>query len=104
MVAELTEDNLQDLVANEELTVVQYSAGWCGNCRIMKPKMKKLAQEYPGIKFVIADAEKFPASRKLANVDNLPTFATFNKGALVEQVQTNKFEVLKDFVNETTSN
>ena len=47
MVAELTEDNLQDLVANEELTVVQYSAGWCGNCRIMKPKMKKLAQEYP---------------------------------------------------------
>lgn len=104
MVAELTEDNLQELVANEALTVVQYSAGWCGNCRIMKPKMKKLAQENPGIKFVIADAEKFPASRKLANVDNLPTFATFNNGELVEQVQTNKFEVLKDFVNETTSN
>ncbi len=104
MVAELTEDNLQELLANEELTVVQYSAGWCGNCRIMKPKMKKLAQENPGIQFVIADAEKFPASRKLANVDNLPTFATFNKGELVEQVQTNKFEVLKDFVHETTSN
>ncbi len=104
MLAELTEDNLNELLSGEELTIVQYSAGWCGNCRIMKPKMKKLAQEYPDVKFVIADAEKFPASRKLANVDNLPTFATFNKGELVKQVQTNKFEVLKDFVNETTSN
>ena len=49
--------------------------------------------------FVIADAEKFPESRKLAKVDNLPTFATFKKGDFVNQVQTNKFEILKDLVN-----
>jgi thiol-disulfide isomerase/thioredoxin len=104
MVTELTEDNLMEVLGSTEKTVVQYSAGWCGNCRMMKPKMKKLAAENPDIKFIIADAEKFPNSRKLAKVDNLPTFATFSKGELVEQVQTNKFEVLKDFVNETTSN
>ncbi len=104
MVTELSEDNLNEIITDAEVTVVQYSAGWCGNCRIMKPKMKKLASEHPDIKFVIADAEKFPESRKLAKVDNLPTFATFKKGELVEQIQTNKFEVLKDFVNETTNN
>ncbi len=104
MVTELTEDNLTEVLSATENTVVQYSAGWCGNCRMMKPKLKKLATENPNIKFVIADAEKFPNSRKLATVDNLPTFATFNNGELVKQVQTNKFEVLRDFVNETTSN
>jgi hypothetical protein len=47
----------------------------------------------------MVDAEKFPASRQLATVDNLPTFAAFSNGTLVNQVQTNKFEVLKELVD-----
>ena len=104
MVTELSEDNLQSIIAENNTVVVQYSATWCGNCRIMKPKIKKLASETEAVTFVIADAEKFPESRKLATVDNLPTFATFKNGAFVNQVQTNKFDVLKDLVNEVTSN
>ena len=53
---------------------------------------------------MIVDAEKFPESRKLATVDNLPTFATFQNGTFKNQVQTNKFDVLKDLVNEVTCN
>jgi len=104
MFQELTEDNLEQIVADNKTVVVQYAATWCGNCRIMKPKFKKLATENPNAVFVIADAEKFPNTRKLATVDNLPTFATFKAGAFVNQVQTNKFEILKDLVNEVTSN
>lgn len=101
---ELSQDNLQDIVNSNDTVVVQYAASWCGNCRIMKPKFKKLSSENEGTKFIIADAEKFPSSRRLATVDNLPTFATFKKGQFVNQVQTNKFEVLKDLVDEVTSN
>ena len=101
---ELIQDNLQEIVNSNDTVVVQYAASWCGNCRIMKPKFKKLASENKGTKFIIADAEKFPSSRRLATVDNLPTFATFKKGQFINQVQTNKFEVLKDLVDEVTSN
>ncbi|MDV6166944.1 thioredoxin family protein [Flavobacterium sp. DG1-102-2] len=104
MLQELEKDNLAEIVAGNETVVVQYSAGWCGNCRIMKPKFKKMAAENENVAFVIADAENFPESRKLAKVDNLPTFATFKNGTLVNQVQTNKVEVLTDLVNEITSN
>ena len=104
MVQELTQDNLAELVQNNETVVVQYSATWCGNCRIMKPKFKKLAGENENVVFVIADAEKFPESRKMATVDNLPPFATFKAGKFVNQVQTNKFENLIELVNEVTSN
>ncbi len=100
MVQELDQDNLQSIVSENDTVVVQYSATWCGNCRIMKPKFKKLATENENVKFVIADAEKFPESRKLATVDNLPTFATFKNGEFKNQVQTNKFDVLKDLVSE----
>ena len=104
MLQELEKDNLAEIVAGNKVVVVQYSAGWCGNCRIMKPKFKKMATENENVTFVIADAENFPESRKLAKVDNLPTFATFRNGTLVNQVQTNKVEVLTDLVNEITSN
>ncbi len=100
MLIDLTEDTLQTLVETHEKVVVQYSASWCGNCRIMKPKFKKLATENEQIAFILVDAENSPESRKLANVSNLPTFATFVNGKLVNQSQTNKAEVLAELVTE----
>jgi len=104
MLQELETDNLQEIINSNETVLVQYSATWCGNCRIMKPKFKKLAGENDAMPFVLVDAEKFPESRKLANVDNLPTFAAFKGGDLLNQIQTNKFDSLKELVNEATNN
>ncbi|HET7361725.1 MAG TPA: thioredoxin family protein [Salinimicrobium sp.] len=101
---EIKDDNLAEVISENETVVVQYMASWCGNCRLMKPKFKKLAGENEGAAFLLVDAEKNPNSRKLATVDNLPTFATFKNGAFVNQVQTNKFELLKDLVDEVTRN
>ena len=95
MIQELEKDNLNNIVSENNTVVVQFTASWCGNCRIMKPKFKKLASENTDASFIIADAEKFPESRKMATVDNLPTFAVFKNGAFVNQIQTNKFEPLK---------
>ena len=100
MVKELEQDNLAEVIAENDTAFVQYSATWCGNCRIMKPKFKKLASENENAVFIIVDAEKFPESRKLATVDNLPTFAAFKGGEFAKQVQTNKFDVLKEMVSE----
>jgi len=100
MLKELNTDSLADVVKTNPKVVVQYMATWCGNCRIMKPKFKKLSSENENIVFVLIDAEKFPESRQLAQVDNLPTFATFVDGVKVNQTQTNKFDVLKELVNE----
>ena len=104
MFKELEKDNLKEAVDNNEKVIVQFSATWCGNCRLMKPKFKKLANENENIPFIMVDAEKYPESRKLATVNNLPTFATFVNGEFKNQVQTNKFESLKELVNEVTSN
>ncbi|PIF00089.1 MAG: thiol reductase thioredoxin [Maribacter sp.] len=104
MLIELEKDNLDEIIAENKNVVVQYSATWCGNCRIMKPKFKKEASTNEDTTFVIVDAEKFPESRKLAKVDNLPTFAAFVNGELKNQVQTNKYDVLKELINEITGN
>lgn len=104
MIQELDQDNLKQIIDSNEMVFVQYAASWCGNCKIMKPKFKKLSGDREDALFVVADAEKFPESRKLAQVDNLPTFAAFQNGKLVNQVQTNKFDVLKTLIDEVAAN
>jgi len=104
MLQELENDNLHEFVEGNDQVIVQYGATWCGNCRIMKPKMKRLSKEYENIKFLYVDAEKFPGSRKLAEVSNLPTFAAFKGGKLINQTQTNKEENLKNLINEIADN
>lgn len=104
MFQELTEDNLQSIIESNDKVMVQYGATWCGNCRIMKPKFKKLASENENVAFVYVDAEKLPESRKMATVDNLPTFAAFSKGNFVNQVQSNQAESIKTLFDEIANN
>ena len=104
MFKELNEDILSEVIIDHDKVVVQFSAGWCGNCRVIKQKFKKLSENYKDVEFIIIDAEKNPNSRKLAKVDNLPTFAAFEKGLLKRQIQTNKSDVLKSFLDEITNN
>jgi thiol-disulfide isomerase/thioredoxin len=101
---DLEADNLEQIVAGNAKVMVQYGATWCGNCKLTKPKFKKLASENEGIEFIYVDAEKFPNSRKLAEVNNLPTFAGFVNGRLVKQTQGNKIEVIEEVLNEVTGN
>lgn len=97
---ELKEDNLAQ--AMELKTVVLYGAPWCGNCRLLKPKFKKLSSETDGVQFVYVNAEKFTESRALADVSNLPTIAAFENGALKAQKQGNKIDLVKDLLKEFT--
>ena len=62
--------------------------------------MRQITQQ--GLK-IHGDAEKNPNSRKLADVSNLPTFAFFKNGELVNEVQTNKADVLLNFVDEAAN-
>jgi len=101
---ELTTDTLGSVIAENKKVIVQYAANWCGNCKIMKPKFKRFSAEHEDIEFVVIDAEKNPESRKLADVSNLPTFASFIDGKLFKQTQTNKTEVLKELIDETAGN
>ncbi len=100
---ELDQDNLKQIIDENKKVVVQYGAAWCGNCRIIKPKIKRLAAERTDVTFVYVDAEKFPGSRQHAQVDNLPTFAAFHDGKLVGQKFGSKMEIVQELIDEVTS-
>lgn len=104
MMIELSADNLQEVVNENEKVIVQFGAAWCGVCRILKPQFKALSEENQDVKFYYVDAEKFPQSRELANIENLPTFAGFVNGKLVKQAFGGKEAVIKGVLNEVAGN
>ena len=81
----------QQLTDNERV-VVKYYAGWCGSCRLFAPKFKRLSgdERFENVAFLDVNAEMSPESRKMGNVKNLPTFANFKNGELVESLASNK--------------
>lgn len=104
MFTELTEDKLEQLLDSNQKVMVQYGASWCGNCKITKPKFKRMAEENPEIEFYYVDAEKLPNSRQFADVSNLPTFAGFVDGKLVKQAQGNKVEIIQEIKDAVAGN
>lgn len=97
---DLKEDNLSEVLSLNDKVMIQYGTSWCGNCRLMKPKFKRLSSENEDIKFIYVDAEKLPGTREFADVSNLPTFAGFVNGELIKQSQGNKIEVIQEVLNE----
>jgi len=96
---ELTEDNLQQYVSDNQKVVVQFGASWCGACKVMKPQVKKLAAANEDVVFIYADAEKFVESRGITVVRNLPTFAGFVGGELIAKSVGSKRESLSELVD-----
>lgn len=94
MFIELQEDNLQSILEQNEKTLVMFGAGWCGNCKLLKPKFKKVSTENETIPFVYVDADKLPDSRGLVTLTNIPAIVSFKGVDNVGQDMGNKIDTI----------
>lgn len=95
-----TDNDFNQQLSSNEKVIVKYYADWCGNCKLFAPKFRRLSEDerFKGIVFLDVNAEENENARKVAGVDNLPFFATFKNGKLVDASATSKEEAVVEML------
>lgn len=96
-------------IQHEGITVVKFSATWCGPCRVYAPIFKEVVQELSevtingkkiAVKYIDVDVDEASAIAQQYSVRNLPTTIFFKNGKKMnETTGAIKKEELKNKIN-----
>ncbi|CAA0823395.1 Thioredoxin H2 [Striga hermonthica] len=69
-----------------KLVVVDFSATWCGPCKMMEPFFNGLSAKYTDVDFVKIDVDELSDVAREYEVQAMPTFVLLKQGKVVERV------------------
>ncbi|GKA65557.1 thioredoxin H2 [Tanacetum coccineum] len=83
-----------------KLMVVDFSASWCGPCKMLEPFIKSLSTKYQEIDFIKIDVDELQDVAKQFGVQAMPTIVLLKQGKEVERVVgAKKDELEKKILN-----
>lgn len=86
MALAINKDNFQELLASEQLVVIDFWAEWCGPCRMMTPIVEELAAEFEGRAIIgKCDVEDNDEITMKYGVRNIPTIIFLRGGEMVDK-------------------
>lgn len=86
-VAYIQENEFDSLLSAEKVLVVDFTATWCGPCRLVSPLMDQLADQYKGrVKVVKVDVDNNKPIFKRFGLRSIPAVLIFKDGELAETI------------------
>ena len=82
MLIDFKDEDFENKVKKEDVSVIQFSAAWCGPCKSLKPIMDKLSEEYKEkCNMYYADIENDGINTgSAAGIRGVPTVILYKKG------------------------
>ncbi|KAJ3238794.1 hypothetical protein HDU81_007183 [Chytriomyces hyalinus] len=66
--------------------IVDWSATWCGPCKMISPVFVKLAEEFTNIVFIKVDVDEVPDAAEAAGISSMPTFQVYQESQKVDEM------------------
>ena len=87
MLIDFSDSDFESKVKNEDVSILQFSASWCGPCKVLKPIMEKLSDEFKDkANFYYADIEEGGINTgSVAGIKGVPTVIIYKKGVEVDR-------------------
>lgn len=80
------ESDFLDATAKPSLSVVYYTAAWCGPCQRIAPIYAKLADDNPAVAFLKVDVDEMADLAADSGISAMPTFHFMKSGKVIDQV------------------
>jgi thioredoxin 1 len=80
---ELTKDNLDSTIENNNIVLIDFWAEWCGPCKMFGPIFKSASDKYTDIVFASCDTDKQQEVAGSFGIRSIPTLAVFREKILV---------------------
>ncbi|TKY58787.1 Thioredoxin H2 [Spatholobus suberectus] len=88
------------LKETNKLIVVDFTASWCGPCKLMDPIIQEFAAKYRDVEFVKIDVDELMEVSQHFQVQAMPTFMLIKKGKVADRVAGVKKEELQRLIEQ----
>ena len=86
MITKLNQADFETKVVNDPVAVVDFSATWCGPCRMLAPVLEQISEELDGkVKFYNADVDDDPELAAGFGISSVPTVLLLKNGKVADQ-------------------
>ena len=99
-----SDDDIDAVLLNaataNKLVVIDFTASWCGPCKMIAPLFKELSEEMGNAVFLKIDVDENPETAARYSVSAMPTFVFIKAGEVVDRLMGANPARLREMIEE----